>query len=235
MNCKNLCQHNVWCLQYLKNMEHICHVSWFNRISCVLLHFYIHKKKPLTKNGAQVTLERLQDDTLDLRHRLAQELFAGVAQQFIIHHHLHLMPARTQISWTHNTAVARVIKKNQQQKTPVLPPDKHCYSSEDFVLKKQQDAQRKEQRGEKLDFTKFKKYMIKQQQLHSTALYYEEFQRQMNYQLTSRYGFLIRPNSINNLSSQWFFFLIKHEALQYFLFNTFAELKKVLRIIFGLY
>lgn len=43
-----------------------------------------------TEDGAEVTLEGLQDDTLDLCHWLAQELFAGVTQQFPFCHHLHL-------------------------------------------------------------------------------------------------------------------------------------------------
>lgn len=44
-----------------------------------------------TEDGAQVTLEGLQDDALDFNDRLPQELFAGVTQQFIFCHHLHLM------------------------------------------------------------------------------------------------------------------------------------------------
>lgn len=55
-----------------------------------------------TKNGAQVTLEGLQDDTLDLHDRLPQELLAGITQQLSLCHHLHLVPTwQETVSPTH--------------------------------------------------------------------------------------------------------------------------------------
>lgn len=76
-------------------------------------HFLVKKRKQIkqwqhcfkrrpTKDGTQVTLEGLQDDTLDLYDWLSQELFAGITQQFIFCHHLDLVPMWTDIvSWTH--------------------------------------------------------------------------------------------------------------------------------------
>lgn len=55
-----------------------------------------------TQDGAQVALKGLQDDALDLYDRLPQELLAGVTQQLVLRHHLHLGPTRQQtVSPTH--------------------------------------------------------------------------------------------------------------------------------------
>lgn len=47
-------------------------------------------RQGLTEDGAQVSLQSLQDDVLDVLHALAQELLTGHGQELFLGHDLHL-------------------------------------------------------------------------------------------------------------------------------------------------
>lgn len=52
----------------------------------------------LTQNRAQVTFQRLQNDTFNFCHCLPQKLFTGITQQLIVCHDLHLTAEHTYMS-----------------------------------------------------------------------------------------------------------------------------------------
>lgn len=95
---RNLRQSSSLCSPTLHQKQACCVAVQPHRMNRVSWPYLIRGFERLpTKDGTQVTLKGLQDDALDLHHRLAQELFAGIAQQFIFCHHLHLVPMWTDI------------------------------------------------------------------------------------------------------------------------------------------